>query len=115
MHTRVHPADACVGQARPSARPQAWAIAHLDPNLTGRNRQTLDGVARVLLQHPEVCLEIQGMTTTATTAEVKQHELKQHEPMAMQHELIRHQLMRHEPTRADTPPADASRAEGTRP
>ena len=48
---------------------QAWSIEHLDPSYRARNMATLDGVAKILNEHPDISLEIKGETTKNRTAE----------------------------------------------
>ena len=48
---------------------QAWDIRHLDEALHRQNKRTLDGVAKIMLDHPDISLEVAGMTTENRTAQ----------------------------------------------
>ena len=55
------------GEQLPQAE-QAWSIAHVDPAVARANRETLAGIARIMIENHQCALEIHGETGDAKAA-----------------------------------------------
>jgi Ca2+-binding EF-hand superfamily protein/outer membrane protein OmpA-like peptidoglycan-associated protein len=56
------------GDERLTHASQAWSVAHLDATERSRNEKTLAGVAKIMAEYPDICLEVHGETGAATSA-----------------------------------------------
>ena len=52
---------------------QTWSVTHLDPKRTKSNLETLDGIAKIMRQYPEICCDVFGMARSFAEGKADVH------------------------------------------